>query len=122
MNLTHLQAVLQPERGDDERPWFVEALGGRLSLTDQGVSVDLNLLDDAGADEAVQREAAGLPSRALERYRHAIDLYQGPLLADLDVPWAELDRMPRSLIGPRRRGPRGRVAAGQGRERASHAP
>jgi DNA-binding SARP family transcriptional activator len=92
VNLTHLQAALHPERRDDERPWFVETIGGRLCLATTGLATDLDQHDQAIA-EAVAAEAAGLPSRALEHYRRAIDLYQGPLLADLDVGWAELERM-----------------------------
>jgi DNA-binding SARP family transcriptional activator len=92
VNLTHLQAVLQPERGEDERPWFVEPTGNRLCLSDRGLVTDLDRHDAAVAD-AVAAEAAGLPSRALEHYQRAIDQYQGPLLADLDVGWAELERL-----------------------------
>ncbi|MEZ5140689.1 MAG: BTAD domain-containing putative transcriptional regulator [Acidimicrobiales bacterium] len=83
---------LHPDRRDDERPWFVDTTGSRLALTDHGLTTDLDLHDRAIA-EAVAAEAAGLPSRALEHYRRAIDLYRGPLLADLDVPWAELERI-----------------------------
>jgi DNA-binding SARP family transcriptional activator len=92
VNLTHLQAALQPQRVDDERPWFVEADGGRLCLAEHGVEVDL-AQHDAAVAAAVAAEAAGLPSRALEHYRRALELYQGPLLADLDVVWVELERM-----------------------------
>ncbi|HRW36699.1 MAG TPA: BTAD domain-containing putative transcriptional regulator [Aquihabitans sp.] len=92
VNLAHLQAALHPDRRDDERPWFVDTTGSRLALTDRGLTTDLDLHDRAVA-EAVAAEAAGLPSRALEHYRRAIDLYRGPLLADLDVAWAELERI-----------------------------
>jgi DNA-binding SARP family transcriptional activator len=92
VNLSHLQTALQPDRGEDERPWFLQASGGRLCLADDGLRTDLEQFDEA-VDQAVAAEAAGLPSRALEHYRRALELYRGPLLADLDLRWVELERI-----------------------------
>jgi len=92
VNLSHLQVALHPERRDDERPWFIEASGGKLALTGEGLATDLEL-HDAAVAAAVAAEANGMPSRALEHYRTAIALYLGPLLSGLDASWIDLERM-----------------------------
>lgn len=92
VNLTHLQHALQPERTPDEHPWFVVADNVSLQLADDGVVTDLGR-HDAAIAAAVAAEAAGMPSVAVGHYTAAIEVYGGPLLAGVDAPWAELERI-----------------------------
>jgi DNA-binding SARP family transcriptional activator len=92
VNLHHLQAALQPERADDERPWFLQVDQARLTLAVDGVTVDAEQVDQAMAD-AVRAEAAGLPSEALRHYQRVGELYVGDLLPDLDAEWVLYERL-----------------------------
>ncbi len=92
VNLHHLQIALEPDREKGAAPWFVRPDGPRLTLAEDGVVVDVDVVDQAMAD-AVRAEAAGLPSEALRSYRRVAELGTGDLLADLEVPWAAHERL-----------------------------
>jgi DNA-binding SARP family transcriptional activator len=93
VNLSHLQRVLQPDRGPDDEPWFVRADAEHVEVAVDGVDLDVDRFERAcrearGADEA----AHGL--RAITGYREAADLFRGDYLADWpDAEWAEPERV-----------------------------
>jgi len=93
VTLTHLLNVLEPGRGEGEASFFVRQAGSELRLArDRNLVVDVDRFDSLAA-EAAAAERSGAPSRALEAYVAATDLYRGDLLADLpDAAWAELER------------------------------
>ncbi|MFN3256709.1 MAG: BTAD domain-containing putative transcriptional regulator [Ilumatobacter sp.] len=89
-NLSRLQRVLEPDRGQGDG-YFLTTDGDVLSLHDD-VATDVELFEQA-IETARQADAAGAPLRALEAFGHAIDLYRGDYLMDLDVGWAVLTRL-----------------------------
>ena len=83
VTLAYLQNVLEPDRGEQDPPFFVRPVGPRLLLVADGaLEVDAREFDRY-ADEAARLERQGAPSAALEAHRNAVDLWHGEYLADL---------------------------------------
>jgi LuxR family maltose regulon positive regulatory protein len=82
VTLSYLLSVLEPDRPEGAPSCFVRTEGAGLRLTGQEwLRVDaweMERLLDAGA----QAESLGEPSVALDSYRRATALYQGPYLTD----------------------------------------
>lgn len=92
VNLRHLQAALQPERGNDP-PWFVQVEGETITLAADGVDVDAIRFDEH-IRRATDAEAQGIPSLALAEYRAAVDLATGgPFLAGIDDVAVDAERI-----------------------------
>lgn len=91
VTLTYLQRVLEPDRVAE--PHFVRADGARLVLAvGDGLELDSAAFDRLH-DQAVAEDREGDPARAVELYRRALTLYQGPYLADVPyAAWADPDR------------------------------
>lgn len=93
VTLSYLLRVLEPERKPGDSSFFIGQERGLLRLQGEGwLEVDAwefeSVLDDAEA-----AELQGVPSRALERYRQAVELYRGDYLADAAyAEWALLER------------------------------
>ena len=82
VTLSYLLAVLEPERPDGAPSYFVRAEGPSLRLvTDEWLRVDARQFDVL-LDRAAEAERQGEPSAALDAYRRALRLYQGPYLSD----------------------------------------
>lgn len=92
VNLRHLLAALQPDRGPAEPSWFVQSDGESIWLADEGISIDIPRFDHH-VRRAVEAEANGLPSSALVDLRAAAALYAGDLLPGVDDAEVELERL-----------------------------
>lgn len=91
VNLHHLQALVQPARGDD-LPWFVQVQGDELVLAPTGVTIDVESFQQLATD-ARRLDDVGRSTAAMQAYRQAVDLYRGDLVEDLTgAGWAEADR------------------------------
>jgi two-component SAPR family response regulator len=89
--LSALQGVLEPNRSDDSPPFFLTLDHEHLAVAD-GMRSDADIFDDLVA-AAQADDNAGLPGRALDTYRQAVDLYQGDYLDGIDAAWAVLTRL-----------------------------
>jgi DNA-binding SARP family transcriptional activator len=92
VNLNHLHAALQPDRTDDEPPWFVRVTPDTVALTSEGLRIDA-LEFDRHVRRAVEAEAAGLPSVALSEYVAACELFTGDYLLEFDDEQVDLERL-----------------------------
>ncbi|MCP3935724.1 MAG: hypothetical protein GY708_10170 [Actinomycetia bacterium] len=91
VTLSLLQGVLEPDRGADTAPSFLQVGPVGLSLS-VDVEVDVDTFDDL-LRRGSATDAAGAPGEAIGLYRHALALYRGPYMADLDAPWAAITRL-----------------------------
>jgi DNA-binding SARP family transcriptional activator len=92
--LNQLLDVIEPERGSTDPAWYVRSVGQQLTLmVDELLVLDVDEFRSAMAAARLE-DRSGAPSRALERYRAAIDLYGGPYLADVsDDAWGYYERL-----------------------------
>jgi ATP/maltotriose-dependent transcriptional regulator MalT len=82
VTLSYLVAVLEPDRREGAPPFFVRSEGASLRLTSHGwLMIDAREFDEL-CDRGAEADRLGEPSAALELYRRALRLYQGPYLAD----------------------------------------
>jgi DNA-binding SARP family transcriptional activator len=90
MTLTYVQALLEPERGRGDAPWFLQQSMGVLRLrADTHLSVDAWEFD-AALDAADTAAAASTPSVELQHLLAATALWQGDYLDDVaGEDWAE---------------------------------
>ena len=90
VTLNYLQQVLQPDRPDGERPYFLRATRDWLELAvDDQLEVDAWELD-ASLDQAEAADRAGAIAEALTAYRGALPLWRGEPYEDAPyAPWAE---------------------------------
>lgn len=86
VTLSYLIRTLEPERPKHTPSWFIEADQQAISLTRQGIEVDVWTLK-AALVEAKQHQNEGLASKSIEALRTACEAYTGPLLAGLDDEW-----------------------------------
>lgn len=93
VTLNYLQRLLQPDRADGERSYFLRTAGGWLELAaDAHLAIDAWELD-ARLDEAAAAERAGATTTALNAYRAVLPLWRGEPFADAPYAlWAEPDR------------------------------
>jgi DNA-binding SARP family transcriptional activator len=92
--LNQLLDVIEPDRGSADPAWYVRSVGQQLTLTvDELLVLDIDEFRSAMA-AARAEDRSGAPSRALDRYRAAIDLYHGPYLADVsNDDWGYYERL-----------------------------
>lgn len=92
VNLSYLTRALEPDRGEGAPAFFVRQaretleLGGAEHLLVDTWEFD-RLISEAGT-----AERDGALSVARDRYAAAADAWRGPLLADVDAEWVELER------------------------------
>nr|BFE71959.1 hypothetical protein GCM10020092_052600 [Actinoplanes digitatis] len=83
VTLAYLQNLLEPDRAEQEPPYFVRSTGSMLELiTDECLLVDADEFDRI-VEAASALERQGAPSAALAAYRRAIALWGGDFLADV---------------------------------------
>ena len=88
--LRQLNGVLEPDRGDND-PTAVRTVGDSLVLASE-IEFDVRMFEQL-VEEARSDEAAGLTSRAFERYQAAADQYGGDVLDDVDAAWIVLEQV-----------------------------
>jgi len=89
VTLSYLQQALQPDRSDEDPPYFLRSEGGWLELViDDRLEVDAWQLEaHLDAAEAAERQAA--PGAALAAYRAALPLWRGEPYVDVaGAAWA----------------------------------
>lgn len=94
VTLAYLQSALEPDRGDQDPPYFVRSSGSVLHLVDnESLRVDVRRFERF-LDEASRLEKQGVPSRALDAYVRGLDEWHGDYLADVasDAPWLVWER------------------------------
>jgi DNA-binding SARP family transcriptional activator len=93
VTLTYLHAVLEPERGELDPPYFVRSAGPVLHLVvDEALEVD-SVAFERGLDSAARLERQGAPSAALAAYRRAVDLWVTDYLPDVEGgEWLDWER------------------------------
>lgn len=93
VTLSYAQRAMQPDRVEDEPPYFLRSDGATITLAGhERLEVDAWELD-ALLDEADAAERATTPSRALEAYRRALPLWRGePFVEAPFSSWAEMER------------------------------
>ena len=93
VTLNYLQRVLEPWRPAGEPGYLVRTDGPRIELL-AGSELRIDVDDfDRHVEAAARAEDDGAPSLALEHHLAAVDLYRGPLHADVpDADWIDLDR------------------------------
>jgi LuxR family transcriptional regulator, maltose regulon positive regulatory protein len=89
--LSTLQRVIEPDRPRHASPYFITTSQDQLVL-DESVTSEADVFDTL-MTAAQDDDAAGLPGRAIESYRRALDVYRGDYLADVDAPWAVFTRL-----------------------------
>jgi DNA-binding SARP family transcriptional activator len=91
--LSYAQRVLQPDRGDGERPYFLRTDATWLELVPSDrLVIDVWTLE-AALDDAERAEGQGSPAPALDAYRTALGLWRGEPFADVQFAvWAETTR------------------------------
>lgn len=89
--LSTLQRILEPERDRHTPPAYVVVDRDHLIVPDW-VRSSADRFDRLIA-AAQTDEQSGLPGRALETYRLAVELYTDDYLADVDAAWAVLTRL-----------------------------
>jgi LuxR family maltose regulon positive regulatory protein len=83
VTLAYLQAVLEPERGDLDPPYFVRSAGPVLHLVvDEALEVDAVTFEQS-LDDAARLERQGALSAALAAYTRAVDLWGTDYLPDV---------------------------------------
>jgi DNA-binding SARP family transcriptional activator len=98
VNLAHVQSVLQPDRESDQPPWFVRADDHTISITLEGLILDVPRFEDAER-RARLLDHAGQTADAIADYRAAVDLFRGEYLEDLPEPeWAQVERVRLSAL------------------------
>ena len=90
MTLSYLQALLEPDRGRGDAPWFLQQDEGVLTLSGGDyLSVDAWEFD-AHLSSASEAAAAALPSVELDRLLAATSLWRGEPFVDVSgAHWAE---------------------------------
>jgi LuxR family maltose regulon positive regulatory protein len=93
VTLAYLHAVLEPERDDQDPPYFVRSSGPVLRLVvDGALEVDAVTFERT-LDSAARLERQGAPSAALTAYRRAVDLWGTDYLPDVaGGEWLEWER------------------------------
>jgi LuxR family maltose regulon positive regulatory protein len=92
VTLAYLQKVLEPERDEQDSPYFIRSSGAVLYLVTEGLDVDV-LEFERCLDEAARLERQGALSGALSAYERATDLWNGDYLADVaHGDWLESER------------------------------
>lgn len=93
VNLSHLQKVLQPSRGADERPWFLQADAEFITTATDGIVLDTDRFDaTCQLARSLDEQAHG--RRAIAAYQEAVDIYQGDYLEEFpDATWATMERI-----------------------------
>ena len=77
VTLTHLLRVLEPERGERDASFLVRPQGGNGLLLHGGEWLEVDVWDfDALWARATDADRAGVPSRALDALRQAVDLWR----------------------------------------------
>ncbi len=88
--LRQLNGVLEPGRVDTD-PTAVCTVGDSLVIAPE-IEFDVHVFEQL-VEEARSDEAAGLTSRAFERYQAAADHYRGDVLGDVDAAWIVLEQV-----------------------------
>jgi LuxR family maltose regulon positive regulatory protein len=93
VTLAYLHAVLEPDRGELDPPYFVRSTGPVLHLVvDGALEVDA-LAFEQYLDEAARLERQGAPSAALAAYQRAVGLWGSDYLPDVaGGEWLEWER------------------------------
>jgi DNA-binding SARP family transcriptional activator len=93
VTLAYLQNVLEPERDEQDPPYFLRSSGSVLTLVvDRALAVDAHEFESK-LDEAAGLEAQGALSAALRAYQQATDLWGGEYFADVpDDGWLQRER------------------------------
>ncbi|MEZ5342189.1 MAG: BTAD domain-containing putative transcriptional regulator [Acidimicrobiales bacterium] len=91
ITLASLLDLIEPDRLPGTS-WFVRSGDGRLRLTDEGVDVDLAMIDRE-LDAAREAERNGLPTVALDHFRTALSLYDGDFLPSSEQEKVIHDRL-----------------------------
>lgn len=91
--LSYVQRVLQPDRADGERPYFLRTDATWLELVPSDrLVVDVWAVDTV-LDDAERAEDQGSPAAALDAYRTALHRWRGEPFADVQyAAWAETER------------------------------
>jgi LuxR family transcriptional regulator, maltose regulon positive regulatory protein len=93
VTLTYLLAALEPDRREQDPPYFVRSSGPVLRLVvDEPLEVD-SVTFDRHLDDAARLERQGALSAALAGYRRALDLWRTDYLPDVSGgDWLEWER------------------------------
>jgi DNA-binding SARP family transcriptional activator len=92
VTLAYLQNLLEPERDEEDPPYFIRSAGAALHLVTEGLDVDIRKFKGC-LDEARRLERQGALSAALSAYERATDLWSGDYLADVvHGDWMESER------------------------------
>ncbi|MGY1709824.1 BTAD domain-containing putative transcriptional regulator [Geodermatophilus sp. SYSU D00758] len=93
VTLAYLLAALEPDRREQDPPYFVRSTGPVLRLVVDGpLEVD-SVTFDRLLDDAARLERQGALSAALTGYRRAVDLWRTDYLPDVDGgEWLEWER------------------------------
>ncbi len=91
VTLSYLRRVLEPDRLKTEASYYLSTEGETLELSSD-IIVDVTAFD-AQLDAARSMDQSGSPAEALITYRDALDLYQGPYLAEFDATWVMSTRL-----------------------------
>ncbi|MFK7919241.1 MAG: BTAD domain-containing putative transcriptional regulator [Ilumatobacter sp.] len=89
--LSTLNDVLDPERGRGETAFHVDADAESIGL-DPHITTDRTTFEEL-ISAAQSDDNAGLPARALDEYRAALELYRGDYLLGVDASWIVLTRL-----------------------------
>ena len=96
--LSTLNDVLEPDRERGQAAFHLHLDGDAVAL-DRRVTTDLDDFEEL-VSIAQRDDESGLPARALERYREAVELYRGDYLQGVDTSWNVLTRLRlRTLAG-----------------------
>lgn len=87
VTLSYLQQVIEPDRRDRAEAFFIRVDGEHLVLSGE-VDVDLHVLERR-LTRAGELDRQGSTVLALEEYRTALGVLDGPPLADLPMEWAD---------------------------------
>lgn len=89
--LSTLNDVLDPDRARGEAAFHLDADAESIGL-DPRITTDLAVFE-ALISAAQADDNAGLPARALDEYRQAMELYRGDYLLGVDASWIVLTRL-----------------------------
>jgi DNA-binding SARP family transcriptional activator len=92
VTLTYVQRLLEPDRDNNDPPYYLRAAGPRLRLWVEGLHVDSWQFEHL-LDTAVVQEKRGLPSSALDCYQQALALYRGDFLVESPaIDWLDAEQ------------------------------
>jgi DNA-binding SARP family transcriptional activator len=98
VTLSHLLRVLEPDRGERDASFLVRPHGGNGLLLQGGEWLDVDVWRfDALWAQASDADRAGVPSRALDAMRRAVDLWRGDPAELAQQDWARADVEERRL-------------------------